>query len=112
MIGIDIVLSSISSKLTPKALGLPDNKGVEAYVFHKSGEVIASNIPMKIANDNVFSSTMALTQQEQNLVSSKPPLLVSNQLDWRPYDYSRAGEPQGYSVDLVKLLSEKNRVGV
>ncbi|EGA70441.1 hypothetical protein VISI1226_00210 [Vibrio sinaloensis DSM 21326] len=107
VIGIDIVLSSISSKLTPKALGLPDNKGVEAYVFHKSGEVIASNIPMKIANDNVFSSTMALTQQEQNLVSSKPPLLVSNQLDWRPYDYSRAGEPQGYSVDLVKLLSEK-----
>lgn len=107
VIGIDIVLSSISSKLTPDALGLPSSEGVEAYVFHKSGEVIASNIPIQDDSVEVAPSAISLTTTQKRRVESKPPLLVSNQLDWRPYDYSKAGEPQGYSIDLIKLLAAK-----
>ncbi len=107
VLGIDIVLSSISSKLTPTALGLPDGQGVEAYVFHHSGEVIASNTPPKESTEINVVEPISLNASEKQLVSMTPPLLVSNQVDWRPYDYTRAGEPQGYSIDLLKLLATK-----
>lgn len=106
VIGIDIVLSSISSKLTPESLGLPSGSGVEAYVFHQSGEVIASNQHHEETKQAPVSR-LRLSLLEQEIIRSKPNLLISNQLDWRPYDYARAGEPQGYSVELLQLMASK-----
>ncbi|MEH0761106.1 transporter substrate-binding domain-containing protein [Vibrio sp. 16] len=107
VIGIDIVLSSISSKLTPAALGLPEESGVEAYVFHQSGEVIASNRVIQASKTSVDTSRIILSEQEQALIDATPALLTSNQLDWRPYDYAKAGEPQGYAIDLLQLMAAK-----
>jgi len=107
VLGIDIVLSSISEKLTPSSLGLPDDAGVEAYVFHHSGEVIASNTSPKESTEEMVVEPISLNTAEKQLVAMTPSLLVSNQVDWRPYDYTRAGEPQGYSIDLLKLLANK-----
>lgn len=106
VLGIDIVLSSISSRITAAAMGLPTDAGIESFVFHRTGEIIASN---QQGADEIQSVTKPLTisPSEQALVDRAPSLLVSNQLNWRPYDYARAGEPQGYSIALLNLLAKK-----
>ncbi|NOI27900.1 transporter substrate-binding domain-containing protein [Vibrio coralliilyticus] len=106
VLGIDIVLSSISSRITAAAMGLPTDAGVESFVFHRTGEIIASN---QQGADEIQSVTkpLKLSPSEQDLVDRTPSLLVSNQLNWRPYDYARAGEPQGYSIALLNLLAKK-----
>ncbi|WP_436411242.1 HD domain-containing phosphohydrolase [Vibrio coralliilyticus] len=106
VLGIDIVLSSISSRITAAAMGLPTDAGIESFVFHRTGEIIASN---QQGTDEIQSVTkpLALSPSEQALVDRAPSLLVSNQLNWRPYDYARAGEPQGYSIALLNLLAKK-----
>ena len=106
VLGIDIVLSSISSRITAAAMGLPTEAGIESFVFHRTGEIIASN---QQGADEIQSVTKPLTlsPSEQALVDRAPSLLVSNQLNWRPYDYARAGEPQGYSIALLNLLAKK-----
>ncbi|MGC9491535.1 HD domain-containing phosphohydrolase, partial [Vibrio genomosp. F10] len=43
VIGIDIVLSSVSSLISPKALGLGGELGVESFIFNNRGEIIASS---------------------------------------------------------------------
>lgn len=43
VIGIDIVLSSLASKLSASALGLDEDSQVESFLYSKSGNIIASN---------------------------------------------------------------------
>ncbi|MGF1909587.1 hypothetical protein L4C38_09110 [Vibrio kasasachensis] len=45
VIGVDIVLSSVSSKITADAIGINSAEGVEAFLFNQNGEVLASNQP-------------------------------------------------------------------
>ncbi|MCW1888894.1 hypothetical protein OK016_00475 [Vibrio chagasii] len=42
VIGIDIVLSSLASKLSGTALGLAEDSKVESFLYSKSGNIIAS----------------------------------------------------------------------
>ncbi len=106
VLGIDIVLSSISSRITAAAMGLPADAGVESFVFHRTGEIIASNLH-GVSEMPSLTRPLTLSQSEQELVDTTPSLLVSNQLGWRPYDYALAGEPQGYSIALLNLLAKK-----
>lgn len=62
------------------------------------------------AGDAGSGGTLALTETERAFLQAHPVIRVSNELDWPPYDYFEHGRPQGYSVDLMRLLAA--RIGV
>ena len=50
---------------------------------------------------------IALTEEEEQWLHDHPVIRVSNEMDWPPYDFVKDGEPQGYSVDYVRLIAHK-----
>ncbi|TCN91238.1 HD domain-containing phosphohydrolase [Vibrio crassostreae] len=106
VIGIDIVLSSLASKLSGTALGLAEDSKVESFLYSKSGNIIASNLKVNNQELEFDVSTLMLSSEQQTLVNDTPPLLVSNQNDWGPMDFSVAGKPNGYAIDLLNMIGE------
>lgn len=106
VIGIDIVLSSLASKLSGTALGLAEDSKVESFLYSKSGNIIASNLQVNNQESEFDVSTLMLSSEQQALINDTPPLLVSNQNDWGPMDFSVAGKPNGYAIDLLKMIGE------
>ncbi|MEZ9190559.1 HD domain-containing phosphohydrolase [Vibrio sp. 10N.286.49.E11] len=106
VIGIDIVLSSLASKLSGTALGLAEDSKVESFLYSKSGNIIASNLKVNNQESEFDVSTLMLSSEQQALINDTPPLLVSNQNDWGPMDFSVAGKPNGYAIDLLKMIGE------
>ncbi|WP_199453874.1 HD domain-containing phosphohydrolase [Vibrio owensii] len=106
VIGVDTVLSSLSEKISATELGMKKEDGVEAFIFNNRGEVVASSV-------NVFhevkipdSPLLALNEQQKALFNQRE-FVISNQNDWGPYDYTQSGEPGGYAVDVLNLVSQK-----
>ncbi|OEF06686.1 HD domain-containing phosphohydrolase [Vibrio genomosp. F10] len=109
VIGIDIVLSSVSSLISPKALGLGGELGVESFIFNNRGEIIASSHSQQKEIQRTIippSNMLTFNAEQKRFLEDSRSLLVSNQNDWGPLDYSLAGEPRGYSVDLLSIVSE------
>ncbi|MGC9385513.1 MAG: diguanylate cyclase domain-containing protein [Hydrogenovibrio sp.] len=50
---------------------------------------------------------MSLSPQEQAFVEAAPVIRVSNQRDWPPFDFVEAGQPKGFSIDLMRVLAAK-----
>jgi signal transduction histidine kinase/DNA-binding response OmpR family regulator/HPt (histidine-containing phosphotransfer) domain-containing protein len=50
---------------------------------------------------------LLLSEEEQAWVRAHPTLTVANEMDWPPFDFANAGEPQGYSIDLIRLIAKK-----
>lgn len=50
---------------------------------------------------------MALTAHQRDLIQRTPILRVSSQLDWEPIDFAVSGQPYGYAIDLMNLISHK-----
>ncbi len=49
---------------------------------------------------------LILTEEEKQFVASQPVLRVSNELNWPPLDFTQTGQPNGYSVDVIKLIAQ------
>ncbi|MEZ9763611.1 HD domain-containing phosphohydrolase [Vibrio splendidus] len=106
VIGIDIVLSSLAHQLSASALGLNEDSKVESFLYSKSGNIIASNRKTNTQNLLPEVSKISLSPEQQTLIENTPPLLVSNQNDWGPMDFSVSGQPNGYAIDLLKMIGE------
>ncbi|MCK6265169.1 transporter substrate-binding domain-containing protein [Vibrio sp. ZSDE26] len=106
VIGIDIVLSSVSELISPTALGLGEFKNVESFLFNQQGEIIATSLKRSEEVEVPPSNPLKLDANKQQMLKNARSLLVSNQNDWGPLDYSSAGQPKGYAVDLMKLISD------
>ncbi|ARP38366.1 HD domain-containing phosphohydrolase [Vibrio syngnathi] len=106
VIGIDIVLSSLANKLSGTALGLAEDSKVESFLYSKSGNIIASNLKVNNQESEFDVSKLVLSSEQKAWVNDTPPLLVSNQNDWGPMDFSVAGKPNGYAIDLLKMIGE------
>ncbi|WP_372384136.1 HD domain-containing phosphohydrolase [Vibrio sp. BS-M-Sm-2] len=106
VIGIDIVLSSLANKLSGTALGLAEDSKVESFLYSKSGNIIASNLKVNNQESEFDVSKLMLSSEHKALVNDTPPLLVSNQNDWGPMDFSVAGKPNGYAIDLLKMIGD------
>jgi len=104
VIGVDIALTSLSQYLSDHQLG--DNSDI--YLYQESGEVIASNkINLSKSVGSIKRITpISLTQEETELITKTPPLLVSNSADWSPIDFAISGKPKGYAVDKLSILSQ------
>jgi len=51
-----------------------------------------------------------LTPEEKVFIENHPTIKVSNELDWPPFDFAVGNEPQGYSIDMLRLLAERSGI--
>ncbi|KJY83397.1 phosphohydrolase [Vibrio galatheae] len=106
VIGVDIVHSAMKQKMAPAQMGLASDSGTESFVFNRAGEVIAANA--RLLDDITIPSSqpLQLAQSELALLDNVGSLKVSNQNDWGPYDYAQSGQPKGYAIDVLELISQ------
>lgn len=108
VLGIDITLDSFSAYLKTHA---PDIAG-DLYLYQPTGEVIASSLLQQEEAPLPTVTPLALTAEERAYLDGLGVLQVSNEMDWPPVDFAVAGEPRGYSVDLIRLLAKKLAVPI
>jgi HD-GYP domain-containing protein (c-di-GMP phosphodiesterase class II)/ABC-type amino acid transport substrate-binding protein len=101
VLAIGIALPSLSDFLKRQPL----QAGSEAYIYQQNGEIIASN---KSEPERLLPSApkLVLTPEQQALVKNKPYLTVSNELNWPPINFASAGQPRGYSIDVLSYIAE------
>ena len=88
--------------------------GLKAYISSKASSpeytekisYFSSRISVTISIF-VGSSSIILTPQEQDWVKDHPVVRVGNENDWAPFDFAEDGEAKGYSIDVLRLLSQK-----
>lgn len=102
VVAIDMTLATISEFLTEHKIS---NHG-DVYLFNSTGEVIASSLDRQQQRQRMPVPILDLTTAEKQFVAKQPTLNVSNELNWPPFDYTQAGRPNGYSVDVVKLIAQ------
>ena len=101
VLALDITFSTLSSHLRAQSLSAYG----ELYLYQQDGSLLASN-----HSDNAYRrlppvSPMKLTEQQRQYVNTLGTLHVSNEMDWLPVDFSVGGDPSGYSVDMIRVLS-------
>ncbi|MCP3700390.1 MAG: transporter substrate-binding domain-containing protein [Aliivibrio sp.] len=107
VLGVDIILSSISYEMVNSNLGIANETQKEAFIYKRTGEIIASNKGEAKNETKTEINPLPLTEQEKRLVKKARSLKVSNQLAWEPIDYAVAGKPRGYAIDLLDIISLK-----
>ncbi len=48
-----------------------------------------------------------LSREEKEFIRNHPVIRVHNEQNWTPFNFNRRGEPQGFTVDLMKILAHK-----
>ncbi|WP_117233907.1 HD domain-containing phosphohydrolase [Vibrio maerlii] len=106
VLGVDIVLSSITSKIGDNTRVNEGSRIAKAYLFDKNGEIIATNQTTEASVDIPNGPTLALDDEQKQLIAETQPLKVSNQNDWDPIDFTQSGLPKGYAIDLLNIVSQ------
>ncbi|MDP5214075.1 transporter substrate-binding domain-containing protein [Pseudoalteromonas tunicata] len=106
VIAIDIALSSISQYLITKQDQDIDAEAVEMYLFQDDGQIIASNGNALDKLAIPSTKRLNLTQPQQDVVNKYQSLSVSNESDWAPIDFAISGNPDGYSVEVLNIISQ------
>ncbi|MDO3382341.1 HD domain-containing phosphohydrolase [Gilvimarinus algae] len=101
VLGIDITLQSFSAYLQKQPL----SREGEIYVYRSNGEVLASNRLARSTDVLPEVTPLELNQRQRDLIKSLGPVRISNEMDWPPIDFAVAGQPKGYSVDLIRSLA-------
>jgi len=101
VIGIDMTLETVSDFLRDQDI----SDESEIFIYKADGQIIASNRAEE-EKEPFPLPELLLTEQEQAYIASLPPLVVSNEANWPPVDYTFLGKPQGYSVDVVRMIAE------
>lgn len=102
VLAVDIALSTLSDYLISQG----DQTQLESYLYKNSGELIASNRQPQLNTVLPQSQQLLLSVEQQAVVLNTGELMVSNENDWAPIDFTISGEPQGYSIDLLKMVAE------
>ncbi|MGM0594737.1 MAG: HD domain-containing phosphohydrolase [Pseudomonadota bacterium] len=102
VLGVDIALASLSEQLNDLAL----NSDSRTYLYQASGQLIASSEESPAPVSLPASKPLLLSERQRQTLAEHPVLTVSNELDWQPFDFAVAGEPRGYSIDVLSLVAE------
>ncbi len=105
---MDIALSSVSDFLESQDIG---NK-TEVYMYQKDGDLIATNQSPDIHREIPDVPDLVLDEHQQAYINGLGRIHVSNELDWPPIDYAISGKPQGYTVDLMRMISKMTGLDV
>lgn len=54
-----------------------------------------------------YTSLFNLTPEEKRFIDANPVITVANDTGYPPFDFQIDGKPVGYSMDLIRLLTEK-----
>lgn len=101
VVAIDMTLATMSEFLREHKI----SKHGDVYLFSADGQVVASSIKQQ-STQLPSLPEMVLTEEERQFVATQPVLRVSNELNWPPFDYTLAGQPNGYSVDFIKFIAQ------
>ncbi len=82
-------------------------KGLDAISKEEINRIRRTWIGNKDNSEENFQTEDLLTNEEKQWISNQPPMKVANSMDWPPFNFSDNGVPKGYSIDLLKLISEK-----
>lgn len=84
----------------------------QAFIHLKYGTLLGSS--HTVQRDNVMSAPdkLSLTPEQKQLISQVSPLKVSNELNWPPFDFSIAGLPQGYAIDVIRLIEQMTGLSI
>ncbi|MEJ1361295.1 MAG: transporter substrate-binding domain-containing protein [Candidatus Sedimenticola sp. (ex Thyasira tokunagai)] len=80
-------------------------KGVEAVTQEERNALLAKWLMVEKE-----TTILNITAEERAWIKGHPVIKVSNEMDWRPFDFNEDGAPSGYSIDLIKLLAK--RIGI
>ncbi|WP_261815773.1 HD domain-containing phosphohydrolase [Vibrio gallicus] len=106
VVGVDIVLGSMASDIANDLGNALHNQGVEFYIYDQSGNIkAASDLDSLQSLPEV--RPLSLPQEMQDFVDSSGKIRISNENNWPPLDFALRGQPSGYMVDLIKILSLK-----
>jgi HD-GYP domain-containing protein (c-di-GMP phosphodiesterase class II)/ABC-type amino acid transport substrate-binding protein len=103
VIGIDMTMGAVSRFLAQHKIA---SYG-EIFLYSADGQIIATS-NAESQSDTSGHPPMpffSMSDAEKKLVADMPPLKVSNELDWPPFDFAVGGKPRGYSVDVLRLIA-------
>lgn len=63
-----------------------------------------------VAVSAAVSDQLTLTAEEKAWLQAHSVLRVGSEVDWAPYNFHEGGKPQGFSVDVIRLVAQ--RLGV
>lgn len=101
VLAVDMPLSALSVRLKEHR----QDPRSQIYLYQSSGELIASTdwSPSSLKLPTV--SPLQLSPAQRQLVAQTPSLAVSSLQDWPPFDFTVAGEPNGFSVEMLSLIA-------
>lgn len=102
VLAVDIALESLTNKIGKYSLG-GDNR---IFLYHKSGEIIASSEASHPSVTLPVSVPLDLSEEQHRIVAENRMLKVSNEADWPPFDFVVSGQPYGYSIDVLGMIGE------
>lgn len=102
VVAIDMTMATISEFLSEHKI----SKHGDVYLFTADGQVIASSLNQQSTQPGISVPQLVLTDEERKFVAAQPVLRVSNESDWPPLDFTQAGHPYGYSVDIINLIAQ------
>ncbi|MEA3280755.1 MAG: transporter substrate-binding domain-containing protein, partial [Thermodesulfobacteriota bacterium] len=109
VLALDYTMEKLNALL---ALQKFDENSEIFLVDHNGKKFASSAFSRRVHSDDVKipaqQSNIHFTQNEKAYIENHTTLRVSNEDAWAPFDFSIAGEPKGYSIDLLKLLSLKS----
>jgi len=102
VLAIGITLSSLSGFLKAQSL----HHKSELYIYQKNGEIIASNSEQQKTHQLPPAPLLKLTKSQKKVIKNHPYLTISNETNWPPINFAIAGQPQGYSIDILNYIAE------
>lgn len=105
VIGVDIVLSSLVENFSESLRINSEDETVEVYLYSENGKIVASNQTLEVKSTIPSSAPLTFTEDQRQLIESTRTVKISNESDWAPIDFTVAGEPKGYAIDLLNLIS-------
>lgn len=111
VVGIDVVLGSIAIDIANDLGDALQHEGVEFYLYDETGSLKAGS-GLKLLQALPEVEPMQLSPELEQLVESIGSIRVSNETNWPPLDFALRGQPTGYMVDLIKILSLKTGLEV
>ena len=112
VLAMDITSHSLSSFLASQAIA----EYSDIFLYNQTGEIIASS-NVTTADTSHYSDkflntgkhlpipSLKLSATEKQLIAAQAELKVSNEMDWPPFDYTISGRPNGYSVDIIRMIA-------
>nr|WP_320050332.1 HD domain-containing phosphohydrolase [uncultured Desulfuromonas sp.] len=102
VIAVDITLNALSTYLASQHI----NGAGDIFLYQQKGELIASDLRDEHKKKIPAARPLAFTEDEQAVIARHPLLKVTNETDWAPIDFAVSGEPYGYSIDYLSLVSQ------